>query len=144
MIIIYRLINRCSTFEGYGSIPTPPELPAFLKKIQKMNNNKKAIFCGGHQNMGVRRLISSTSIFSFLFVIVKFNNIALEYCAANLDDLSQRICACAGLQDATMLLMGITNIGKFFAWQITCDLVEIGILPDDNNKVRFTLSFLLC
>ena len=46
----------------------------------------------------------------------------------NLEDLTNWLLEAASLEEAFHLIKGINYIGDFYAYQIVCDMVEIGLL----------------
>ena len=47
---------------------------------------------------------------------------------ANLEDLMGRLLDAANLEEAFHLIKDINFLGDFYAYQIVCDMVEIGLL----------------
>lgn len=46
----------------------------------------------------------------------------------NLEDLTNWLLEAASLEEAFHLIKSINYIGDFYAYQIVCDMVEIGLL----------------
>ena len=55
-----------------------------------------------------------------------------RYCLKNLEELTRKLLESNDLEEAFHLIKGIDNLGDFYAYQIVCDMVEIGLL-----KFRF-------
>ena len=55
-----------------------------------------------------------------------------RYCLKNLEELTGKLLESNDLEEAFHLIKGIDNLGDFYAYQIVCDMVEIGLL-----KFRF-------
>ena len=55
-----------------------------------------------------------------------------HYCLKNLEELTRKLLESNDLEEAFHLIKGIDNLGDFYAYQIVCDMVEIGLL-----KFRF-------
>ena len=121
MVICFRLINRIETFEILGGIPRIKDWRVFiakLEKLQKKGNYK--IFTSAHQVIGFRRFFSTMDCllgkgFAGLFKLERNLQVPIK----NKD-----------LEGVTKILRSIENIGPFFAWQITCDLLQSNILGD--------------
>ena len=55
-----------------------------------------------------------------------------RYCLKNLEELTRKLLESNDLEEAFHLIKGIDNLGDFYAYQIVCDMIEIGLL-----KFRF-------
>lgn len=125
--IVYRPLNRISTFElpgvktGWnGQIPTR-RLKRFFNIVCAASRDGQQVFTGRHLNRG------------------------LEYYGRTLDALDPRrlpklrkeIENCRSLREVISTLKRIPGIGDFFAWQITCDLMESGMLGRCEDRARW-------
>lgn len=111
--VVYRLVNRISTFEAYGRIPQFEEGDAWLQfLIDRMGAGEK-IFTGRHLNRGYACYAATVSY--------------LE--DSGLFDVSCAVLDAGTLEAVCRQLTTIPNVGRFFAWQVTCDLVESDALP---------------
>lgn len=111
--VVYRLVNRISTFEAYGRIPQFEEGDAWLQfLIDRMGAGEK-IFTGRHLNRGYAYYAATVSY--------------LE--DSGLFDVSCAVLDAGSLEAVCRQLTTIPNVGRFFAWQVTCDLVESDALP---------------
>ena len=45
-----------------------------------------------------------------------------------MEELTNKLLESNDLEEAFLLLKGIDNLGDFYAYQIVCDMVEIGLL----------------
>ena len=114
----YRLLNKIETFERFGKIPSREEWPDFQNNvIEVMSKNKEVIFTAAHQIMGKERYIQTMTEF-------------WKDGGAKLKVLSNKISNANDLESCVKIICTIRNVGKFFAWQVVCDLLESGVLPD--------------
>ena len=157
--ICYRLINRIDTFEkiyksniysnsahgSWGSgIPKMKECKTFIQTIKEMNRNGKVVFTGAHQNMGLKRYIETCNALqknncSALYKIMKHIQMSVATEAAiergygytsNSETSSTYSDSRSVLEECINAIQKVVNIGPFFAWQITCDLLECKVLGD--------------
>ena len=117
--ICYRILCRVEVFQELGGIPTREEWPKFFKKLERHKKKGNTIFTGAYQTMGLAPLEATMKKLSSEKVLI--------------DDLAQ-IVLNAGenydLQTCTDSIATLPYIGKFYAWQVTCDLMECGVLKD--------------
>ena len=64
--------------------------------------------------------------------MLSFDQDTYRYCLKNLEELTGKLLESNDLEEAFHLIKGIDNLGDFYAYQIVCDMVEIGLL-----KFRF-------
>jgi alpha-glutamyl/putrescinyl thymine pyrophosphorylase clade 1 len=113
--LCYRLINLIETFETVGGIPELGNERPFLKSVKRLMQGR-VVFTGAHQNMGFSRYKQT------LMVVAKsLTTMAGEISAANVNK---------NLRECYRVITGLKNVGQFFAWQVTCDLMECGCLPN--------------
>ena len=62
---------------------------------------------------------------------------------ANLEDLTIRLLEAADLEEAFHLIKNINYLGDFYAYQIVCDMVEIGLLGFRCESLKPSL-FICC
>jgi hypothetical protein len=108
--LCYRIINKIETFEGFGHIPEVHELSSFLRHLSKLNVDEGKVFTGAHQTIGLSRATTT-----------------LKYIRSNLISLAGKVSKAnsdGDLQACYYAILEINNIGPFFAWQATCDLLE--------------------
>lgn len=121
MVICFRLINRIETFDILNGIPRIKDWKSFVKKLENLQKKQNfKIFTCAHQVMGFRRFVSTINslLRNDCAVLLKLEN-NLQIPIRNKD-----------LEGVTRSLQKIENIGPFFAWQITCDLLQSNILGD--------------
>jgi hypothetical protein len=126
----YRLVGRVDTFNELGGIPTLHGWEQFSDRFERHYRKEKTVFTAAYQNMGFNRFIETIKF------IRANNDIALK-------DLATTILISGRNRDlkrCTQSIQQIPNIGPFFAWQVTCDLMECGILKgvdeDTSNYVQ--------
>uniref|UniRef100_A0A6S8VZA2 5-hmdU DNA kinase helical domain-containing protein n=1 Tax=Ditylum brightwellii TaxID=49249 RepID=A0A6S8VZA2_9STRA len=119
LYIIYNTVplNSKNIYENkkkFGGIPTRKEWPTFYTMLSKMKKENTTIFTGAHQVMGYQRFIETMNL-----LLVKNQSM--------LQSLSKEICVNAtqrNVKGCFEAIQKINNVGKFFAWQVTCDLLE--------------------
>jgi hypothetical protein len=116
--IVYRLINKIETFEEFGKLPSRAEWKAFQKFICKKKDQGDVIFTSAHQNMGFSRFCHTAKE-----VLKMIDN----------ENFTKAIVDAESLEHCFLLLKSITNIGPFFAWQISCDFLELKMINFDEN-----------
>ena len=118
--IVYRLVNRIETFERIGGIPSIDCWKEYKSLL--VNGGKKywrsydenVFFTAAHQNMGFRRYHDTLSN------LQRKNCAMLKWIMSELQIASSE----GDLERCTKTIQSIENVGEFFAWQITCDLME--------------------
>jgi len=116
--LAYRLVNRVETFtecDG-GGIPTLSRYSSYWKSLKKLEAKTK-VFTGAHQVMGLERYGRT------LLHISERKGEALNKCVSAILDPEK------SLKDLSLEVQTIPNVGKFFAWQVLCDLLEAGMIP---------------
>ena len=123
--IIYRLINEIKTFQAFGGIPNPDNLPSFIQFLEACHGKHGSkVFTAAHQNIGLRRLLET-----FKFV------------QENLKQLVRSVTENANkgtLRGVFHVLLSIPNVGDFFSYQITCDLLEAKVLGKKISDDQWT------
>ncbi len=76
----------------------------------------KIVFTGAHQNMGFDRYKDTMKD-----VVKSLNKLTAGIFIAD---------RTKSLKDCYLEVTSICNVGPFFAWQVTCDLIECGCLPN--------------
>ena len=93
------------------------------------------MFTNAHQALSIkkvevrRHLVDQTNMLSFV-------QDTYNYCLKNLEELTNKLLESNDLEEAFHLIKDIDNLGDFYAYQIVCDMVEIGLL-----KFRFEVFF---
>ena len=109
--LLYRPVNKVSTFETWGGLPHAANAMEFARWLRDKRGQR--MFTGRHRTRG-------TPVYAQLAkAIADPSFIAIQ----------QGIWAAvqAGrLAAITRSLQTLPNIGPFFAWQVTCDLTESG------------------
>ena len=113
--LCYRLLNLIETFETVGGIPELGNERPFLMSLERLMQ-RRVVFTGAHQNIGFTRYKQTLMI-----VARSLTTIAGEISAANVNK---------NLRQCYIVITGLKNVGQFFAWQVTCDLMECGCLPN--------------
>ena len=114
--LCYRLVNLIETFQSFGGIPEACDETIFIKSIKKQMNKGKAVFTGAHQNMGLLRYQKT-----------------IKYVAKSLEKLAKGVFEANSdhdLEQCYLVINDIDNVGPFFAWQVTCDLMECACLSN--------------
>lgn len=117
--LCYRLMNKIETFQSFGGIPEVHQDKKYLTFLTKAMNRGVKLFTGAHLNMGLDRYKST-----------------MQEVVRNLAKLVDPIVTAhdeAGhdaLQECYRTINSICNVGPFFAWQVTCDLLECRCLPN--------------
>lgn len=122
--ILYRIICRVETFNELGGIPTLGEWEVFSQKLMQYRNEGNVMFTSAYQNMGYDRLIQTVES-------LKKNN------ASAIKDLAKNLIKAARVGDlkrCTNDIQRIHNVGNFLAWQVTCDLMECGVLKGIDEE----------
>jgi hypothetical protein len=116
--ICYRCLCRVETFEDLGGIPSISVWKDFrLGLVAKYEKGEK-LFTAAYQVMGFRRYVETMEY---------LHNSGCE----ELYRLSKevRVAGDEGLlEKCTKIIQLLPNVGNFYAWQITCDLMESGII----------------
>jgi len=112
--LVYRTINRIDTFDAWGGIPTPATIDRFLGFIIERMAKGGKVFTGRHLTTGVK----------------SYHKLVDHITVGNgLDDLAADIENATSLKQVVKRLIKVPGIGAFFGWQVACDLVEAGVLP---------------
>ena len=117
--ICYRLLNRIETFEKVGGIPKIHQWNMFETKLLDLRKNS-SLFTGAHQSIGFRRYLET------------LHSLQVENCSL-LCEIMGKIKDSSSVGDlelCTKAIQSIINVGQFFAWQITCDLMECDVMGD--------------
>jgi hypothetical protein len=111
--ICYRLVNKIETFALFGGIPEIEQWHCFQRFFQNVDKNKLPTkFTGAHNVCGERRYLEIMNMLTQKHTLEDYAN--KIYHMAN-----------AGkLEDCCKLMRGLPHVGPFFAWQVTCDLLE--------------------
>ena len=127
MILNGTLVECCSrieTFEDFkenfgldSSLPSSTNLKDFVKFIKK---KKEKVFTNAHQALSVDKV---TDVFNHVF--------------ENLEELTHRLLEASSLEEAFYMIKDINYLGGFYAYQIVCDLVEIGLLKFSEDSWTF-------
>jgi len=114
--IVYRLINKIETFEEFGKLPNIADWKTFQTFLSRKMNRGEVIFTSAHQNMGFNRFCET-----------------MKEVLKKIESFTKNIVAAESLQQCFFMLKSITNIGPFFAWQISCDFLELKLINFDEN-----------
>jgi len=126
--ICYRLINRISTFDEYGGIPSIDEWPLFRTFLREKEADEEVIFTDAHTVCcGLTRYVSNMNkLYENDGKLVKeVSSEILECCKGERDEI---------LKQCFKKVKKVDGIGAFFAWQVTCDLHESQCLADSNEN----------
>ena len=125
--LVYRRLNRLSTFADWqGRLPLPHEAAAFLDWLSRRVGDPEApsVFTNKHQQSGGLQ-----------------GYVQMVRGLAGLDappapgfphalSLARALEACSSAAEAHATLKGhMRHVGQFIAWQVLCDVVESGHLP---------------
>jgi len=120
-IIVYRTVNRIQTFEEYkrntgasSSLPSSADLKCFVEFIKR---KREKVFTNAHQALSIEKVEDT-----------------YRYCLKNLEELTGKLLESNDLEEAFHLIKGIDNLGDFYAYQIVCDMVEIGLLKFSDDS----------
>jgi len=120
-IIVYRTVNRIQTFEEYkrntganSSLTSSVDLKSFMKFIKR---KREKVFTNAHQALSIEKVEDT-----------------YDYCLENLEELTNKLLESNDLEEAFHLIKGIDNLGDFYAYQIVCDMVEIGLLKFSDDS----------
>jgi len=120
-IIVYRTVNRIQTFEEYkrntgasSSLPSSADLKCYVKFIKQ---KRVKVFTNAHQALSIEKVEDT-----------------YNYCIKNLEELTRKLLESNDLEEAFHLIKGIDNLGDFYAYQIVCDMVEIGLLKFSDDS----------
>jgi hypothetical protein len=122
----YRLVNKIETFIGFGGIPEIQDWTAFKNYFVNFDASKSK-FTGAHQTMGEQRYCDTMDWLSKAKIIRFANEIFRK---------SQN----RKVRECVEVLTAIPNIGRFLAWQITCDLLESRCLHPCKENDYATLG----
>ena len=130
------LSSRIQTFEEYkrntganSSLPSSEDLKCFLKFLKW---KRQGVFTNAHQALSIEKVEVRCHLVDQTSNLLSFVQDTYHYCLKNLEELTNRLLESNDLEEAFHLIKGIDNLGDFYAYQIVCDMVEIGLL-----KFRF-------
>ena len=121
---------RIETFEEYkertksdSSLPSSGDLKAFVKFIKW---KRERVFTNAHQALSVDKV----EVEPVIDVASKryFVQDIFSHVLANLEYLTNCLLKAENLEEAFNLIKSINYLGDFYAYQIVCDMVEIGLL----------------
>lgn len=114
MIVVYRLVNKVATFEKFGGIPsTVLEFNKFKRFMQARQKTGVSSFTGVHQNNGYASYY-----------------VSIAHLERELDAL---VASRKNMQTFYAAVTKIPYIGTFFGFQITCDVMEQGLIGGSEN-----------
>ena len=116
--ICYRAVCRVETFNELGGIPTLAQWDKFSRDLKRYHSKGNVIFTAAYQNMGYDRFVQTMKY-------LKADDSSAVKSLANKIIIAGKK---GDLQRCTNDIQQLPNIGPFFAWQITCDLMECGVL----------------
>ena len=127
---------RIQTFEEYkrdtganSSLPSSVDLQCFVKFIRR---KREKVFTNAHQALSIEKVEVRCHLVDQTSNLLSFVQDTYQYCLENLEELTNKLLESNDLEEAFHLIKGIDNLGDFYAYQIVCDMVEIGLL-----KFRF-------
>ena len=94
------------------------------------------VFTNAHQALSIEKVEVRCYLGDQAFNLLSFVQDTYHYCLKNLKELTKKLLESNDLEEAFHLIKGIDNLGDFYAYQIVCDMVEIGLL-----KFRFEVFF---
>jgi hypothetical protein len=124
----YRLVNRISTFDEYGGIPSIDEWPLFQTFLREKEADGEVIFTDAHTLCcGLTRYVSNMNKLckNDGKLVKEVSSEILECCKGERDEI---------LKQCFEKVKKVDGIGAFFAWQVTCDLHESQCLADSNEN----------
>jgi hypothetical protein len=120
-IIVYRSVNRLQTFtewqeerEGPDAVPRLEDGAGFIRFCR---SKEGAVFTAAHQALSVDKLAT-----------------IVGYLTRDLDTVTRSLMEAESLEDAFSVICQIPNLGPFYAYQMTADMVEIGLLAFSDNS----------
>ena len=130
------LFCRIQTFEEYkrntganSSLPSSVDLKSFIQFIKR---KREKVFTNAHQALSIEKVEVRCYLMDQTSNLLSFVQDTYHYCLKNLEELTNKLLESNDLEEAFHLIKGIDNLGDFYAYQIVCDMVEIGLL-----KFRF-------
>lgn len=122
-IHVYRLMNRPATFDAWEA------------ETGKVWPDSTIDGLGRWRDWLIARRRRGERIFTHLHHVRGFDCYveSLQHVVANLGTLTERLRA--PLPEAIGVLSQTRNVGKYYAWQISCFLVFVGITVDDPEYV---------
>jgi hypothetical protein len=106
--LIYRQFNKIATFTTFGRLPKYHDKKIFLRYVLKMKTAGVTVFTGRHQCIGLSKVIKMSD----WLTSIRLNNLYKNVINAN------------NLPNIIAILRKIPGVGRFFSWQIICDLME--------------------
>lgn len=125
--ILYRCLGKIRTFEELNGIPTPCTWVKFRKRLKQLHDKKVNLFTPAYNVMGANRLI-------------KLMDQLYAKDQKELKKVTREILELNGdLKAICKIFMRFSNVKEFYAWQITCDLMESGMISCDDNTSDYVL-----
>ena len=100
--------------------------------IQFIKRKREKVFTNAHQALSIEKVEVRCYLGDQTSNLLSFVQDTYNYCLKNLEELTNKLLESNDLEEAFHLIKGIDNLGDFYAYQIVCDMVEIGLL-----KFRF-------
>jgi len=123
--IVYRLVNRVDTFKSLNGIPSMNEHESYLEVLNTMAEEGVSVFTEAHEVIGFIRYCELVEAIS-------------ENDGLVLGDFVTAVTAGGrSLADLTSLLEKLPNVDGFVSWQVTCDLLESGILEPRHTENEY-------
>lgn len=108
---VYRQSNRIQSFIDIGYIPEETNIQNFINKMMKFKENGKIFFTGAHQTTNYKSCEKA-----ILNILNNDNKILHTIC--------NELCNAKKFKECIFIIKKLPNVGKFFAWQMFCDLYE--------------------
>jgi hypothetical protein len=129
--VAYRLVNRLDTFKAWGGLAHREHLDTgdWLGYLRTRQATGERVFTGRHLNVGLKNYCGALR---WLTEPVEAGGRA----GTRLDDgLAPVVSAAGALAEVVGALAQVPGVGRFFSWQIACDLLEAGRLDhvEDRN-----------
>ena len=122
--ICYRCLCRVETFEELGGIPSISSWKEFREGLRARYADGEKLFTAAYQVMGFRRYVE-TMEFLHDSGCEELHRLSKKVRSAGEEGLLEKLC--------TKVIKLLPNFGNFYAWQVTCDLMESGILKGCNE-----------
>jgi hypothetical protein len=126
--LVYRRLNRLATFAAWrgGRLPLPADAAAWAAWAAQRGAEPGAppLFTGKHQQSG--------GLDAYLSTVRGLAGLDTPPAPGfpHAKALAAALAACPGAREAHGTLKAhVRHVGDFIAWQVTCDLVEAGVLP---------------
>ncbi|KAJ0406681.1 hypothetical protein ATCC90586_008098 [Pythium insidiosum] len=117
MAVVFRYCNRLETFDKAKGIPSSDGFGPFKKRMHALAKRKDDTpLFAGRQDLDVNQYLD-----------------ILEAFLTDIDDITVSLKACASASSVFETLRQFKDnaLGSFTCWQVTCDLIELNLFPED-------------